>query len=312
MNEIIDKITKAKHITVVAHINPDADSLGSASAMYTYILTLHKKVSFFCIDKNINSRFLFLPWMDKIRDSFPTSSDLAITFDCASQSRVGKDISCTLINIDHHKTNTAFGDLSLIDSSAISTTAVLYNFFIDNKIQINRKMATALYAGLVEDSNGLIGEGVDGTTFAMALELMANGADYKTCHKYILKYMTLAAIRIKGIMYSKMELFGEAKIAVFSLTKEDMQKSGANIQECKDALEEALFLPTVEVALLLVQNNDLSIKCSLRSNSSVDASSIASQFSGGGHLSRAGFNVNNNISVKKLETEVLKQIYKEI
>ena len=62
MSEIIQRISQAKHVVVIAHLNPDADSLGSASAMYTYLLTLHKKVSFFCASKNINKKLLFLPW----------------------------------------------------------------------------------------------------------------------------------------------------------------------------------------------------------------------------------------------------------
>src|SRR6056300_1331129 len=103
MNDIIKRIDSAQHIVVIAHASPDADSLGSASAMYTYILTLHKKVSFFCFTKTVNPKLSFLPWFKKIRNSFPSSADLAIGFDCGSFSRLGLDnvnLNCDLINID--------------------------------------------------------------------------------------------------------------------------------------------------------------------------------------------------------------------
>ena len=52
MNDILKRIDNAKNIVVIVHVNPDADSMGSASAFYTYLLTLHKKVSFFCFTKS--------------------------------------------------------------------------------------------------------------------------------------------------------------------------------------------------------------------------------------------------------------------
>ena len=312
MQEILKRIDEAKHITVIAHMNPDADSLGSASAMYTHLLRLHKKVSFFCASKNINQKLSFLPWYDKIRNSFPTSSDLAISFDCASSDRIGTDLTCDLINIDHHKSNTNYGSLSLVDSNCISTTEVLYNLFTKNEIQINKKMATALYAGLLEDSGGLLGDEVDGTTFALVGKLIEAGADYKTCNQFIMKYLTLGALRIKGFMQTNMQLFSEARVAVFCVSDDDMKKSGAIGEDCEYALEEALYLPTVEVALLLRQNSDFSIKGSLRSKSSLDVSAIASNFGGGGHHNRAGFNIKNSTTLESLKVEILKLINKEI
>ena len=79
MNEILNRIDKANHIVVISHINPDADSIGSASAVYTHILRLHKKVSWFCASKNISVKLKFLPWSEKIKNSFPASADLAIS-----------------------------------------------------------------------------------------------------------------------------------------------------------------------------------------------------------------------------------------
>ena len=313
MNEILKKIDEAKHITVIAHINPDADSFGSASAMYTYLLTLHKKVSFFCVTKDINQKLSFLPWFDKVRDSFPSSCDLAIALDCGTLSRIGYKVECDLINIDHHKSNSLYGVLSLVDSTCISTTEVLYKLFKNNNININKKMATSLYAGLLDDSNAYLSDEVTGTTFALARELIERGADYKLCNKYIMKYLTLGAFRIKGIMQTNMQLLNQARVAFFYVSNKDMQSSGAVGEDCEYALEEALFLPTVEIALLLRENPDLSIKGSLRcDNNSIDVSKIASNYGGGGHHSRAGFNLEANENIQTLKTEIIELINKEL
>jgi len=310
MNEILQRIDKAKHIVVISHVNPDADSLGSASAFYTHLLRLHKKVSFFCATKDINQKLAFLPWFKKIRSNFPNSADLAISFDCAQKDRIGISVECNLINIDHHQNNTKYGDINLVTDDCISTTKVLYDFFKANNISINQKMATALYAGLLDDSNGFLDDSVDGIIFALASELIAFGADYKTCNRFIKKYITLGAFRLKAIMYKNMSLTCNAKVAVFCVSNDDMKASGASSEDCESVLEESLFLPSVKVSLLLKQNSDFSIKGSLRTSSLLDVSKIASKFGGGGHKSRAGFHIKSGeIQVKD---KILKLINKEI
>lgn len=312
MNEILKRIDKANHIVVISHINPDADSIGSASAVYTHLLRLHKKVSWFCISKNINKKLKFLPWSEKIRNSFPSSADLAIALDCGNKNRIGVELECDLINIDHHRSNTNYGEYNMVDSSCISTTQVLYNFFKSNDIAINQKMATAIYAGLLDDSNGFMDESVDGTTFAITQKLIEAGADYKLCNKFIMKYQSLAAFRLKAIMHKNMELFYEGKVAIFCVSNKDMKTSGAVGQDCESTLEEALWLPSVEVSLLIRQNKDLSLKCSLRSCSEVDVDFIASKFSGGGHATRADFNLPSDVTLQQARENILKFIYKEL
>ena len=73
-----------------------------------------------------------------------------------------------------------------------------------------------------------------------------------------------------------------------------MQNYGAKASDCEAALEEALHLPTVKVALLLRENKNLTLKASLRSDGSVDVNAIAKKFGGGGHLQAAGFTLEQN------------------
>lgn len=312
MKEIIKRIDSAKHIVVVAHINPDADSLGSASAMYTHLLRLHKKVSFFCASKNINPKLSFIPWFEKIRNSFPSSADLAITLDCASLSRLGIEIDCDLINIDHHKSNSQFAMYNLVDSLCISTSQVLCNFFQIHGISINKKMATSLYAGLLDDSDGFMSDDVNGMVFATSNMLIESGADYKLCNKYIMKYQSLASLKLKATMLTNMSLFNDAKIALFLVSTEDMKKTGAIAEDCESALEEALYLPTVELSILLKENKNGTLKGSLRSCGDFDALSIASKFNGGGHKSRSGFTMNSEYTLQSASQEILKLVNKEI
>ncbi|MDD5400227.1 MAG: bifunctional oligoribonuclease/PAP phosphatase NrnA [Sulfurimonas sp.] len=305
MNEIIQMIKSADHIVVVSHLNPDADSIGSASAMYSFLLQNHKKVSWFCKTEIIDQKLSCVPWFEKIRTSFPSSADLAISLDCADKKRLGIEIECDLINIDHHAGNTFYGSVNFVKADFISTTEILYDFFTTNGVKINKKMATALYAGLLDDSDAFLSDRVDGTTFANVKTLIELGADFKLCNKNIMKSISLAALRLKAIMFKNMSLECDGRVALFCVSDEEMRASGAVADDCEAPLEESLNLAYVEVALLLRQNSDFTIKGSLRSKSSADVGKIASKVGGGGHAYRAGFDLNSTLSLEEAKNKVL-------
>ncbi len=288
---MLDTIQKAQHIVLIAHINPDADSLGSASAMYTHLMRLEKKVTLFCATQKVNPRLAFLPWFDKLRHQFPAKADLAISFDCGAYKRLGVEVRCPLINIDHHKSNEGYGDVNLIDTSAISTTQVLFDHFNDHTIKINSKMATALYAGLLDDSQGFLAPKTDARSFEMASTLTQAKAEISQCANHLFHQNSLAALRLKGLMFEQMQLHLDARLVVHLVSREMMDTSGAREVDCEAALEESMGLAHVEIALMLRENRDGSIKGSLRSLGKHDVEVIAQGFGGGGHHHAAGLHV---------------------
>lgn len=307
MENILDVIKKAKHITIVAHMHPDADSIGSSSALYTYMLQLHKKVTFYCVTKTIDPKLRCIAWVDKIKHTFPKDSDLVLSTDCGSRSRLGEIPEITLINFDHHVSNDLFADFNIVDTSAISTTQVIFDFFIQNNIAINFKMATALYAGLLDDSRNFLSSKVNEKVFNMAAFLCERGADTTTVARYISQYIPLSAYRLKATMMNKVELLNEARIALLKVPLTMLDDCGAHHRDCELALEESLYLPSVEVSLLLCENRDGSIKGSLRSNGKIDVNVIAQQFSGGGHAHAAGFKIYEK-SLEEASRMVLREL----
>jgi len=289
MHQVLEKIKSARHIVLITHMNPDADSMGSASAFYSYILQIQKKVTLFSHTKNIDKKLLFLPWCDKLKHIIPPSCDLAISFDCGSVKRLGATLDIELINFDHHKSNERYGVLNFVDESAISTTQVIYDYFISQEVKINPKMATALYAGLLDDSQNFMSEKTDERAFEMAQILLEKGADAKAVVKHLFQTAPLSLLRLKGLMFSNMQLHANASIVVHKVTKEILQSCGAACGDCEEALEESLYLPTVSVALLFCELDDGSFKGSIRTDGTIDASMIAKKYDGGGHHRAAGF-----------------------
>jgi phosphoesterase RecJ-like protein len=293
-DEILEKIKSVKHIVLIAHKNPDADSVGSASALYTLLMRLEKKVSLYCVTEKRNPHIEFIPWVDKIRTTFPNKAELAISFDCGAKSRLGLDVAIELINFDHHVSNDFYGMLNCIDVKAVSTTQVMYDFFNYHDIKINAKMATALYAGLIDDTNNFSNANCNSNTFDMARKLLMAQADKALCIQHLFQTNSLASLRLKGLIFNTLELHHSARIILLKVTREMIESSGALEVDCEAPLEESLHLSSVEVALLIRENRDGTIKGSLRSkSSSFNMNTIASNFGGGGHIKASGFEVKD-------------------
>jgi len=311
MQDLFDALKDATHICVIAHRNPDLDSLGSASALYSHIMQLHKKASFVCVSEMLPANASFVPWFDKIRTTIHSSVDLIITLDCGSYSRVGFEFSCKSVNIDHHRSNEKYADINIVDSEAISTTEVVYNLFKEQGVKINVKMATALYAGLLDDSRRYLYLGKDAKALQLGSELAQLGADTSTCNNALYQEKSLASLRIKSLMLGAFELFHEAEIAFVYVSEEMFNQSGASAYDCEEPLEEILSLARVKVALLLRYKREGGFKGSLRSKGNIDIGKIASLYGGGGHLNSAGFELSNTISLD-IKSEIIELITKEL
>jgi len=212
MNKILNKIEDAKHIEIVV----ESEKLFVGSALYTYILTLHKKVSLVCKSNDIEYKYSFLPWFDKIKRSDTPSADLSIKLEVSGEK--------------------------------------LYDYFKQNSITINKKMATALYGALLDESEGFRNNKLGTLFFDTISSLIKYNADYKICQKFIVEFNSLALLRLKAIMLQEMKIENDAKSAIFFLSDEKLKRTGANLKDAQQIIKESFFLPYIERAILL--NND--------------------------------------------------------
>ncbi|MFH0710452.1 MAG: DHH family phosphoesterase [Pseudomonadota bacterium] len=281
-------IDSAHHIVLVAHEHPDADSLGSACAFYSYLLRSKTKVTLFCVTPSVDKNLSFLPWFGEITSKFPSDADLAISFDCGSYGRLGIEYEGELINFDHHISNENYGTYNCVDTKALSTTQVLYEWFVTNTVKINGKMANALYAGLLDDTHCFSDSSCTGAVFNMAHSLIQAGANHALCVDALFHSHSLSSFRLKGEMLKRMRILHDGRVAVFEVDQALFASSGAILRDCKAVVDEALSLKTVQIALLVVELKSGGVKVSLRSDGTINAAELLHSYGGGGHKIRAG------------------------
>lgn len=290
MQEAWKLIEDSKSIVLLTHQNPDADTLCSALAIYPILKDMGKKVTLFNIESELPLKYDFLPNYKKFRSKMPSHYDLSIVFDSGDLKRLGFDsFKSKIINIDHHKSNTNYGDINIVDSSKPSCTLVVFDFLLANGIKMRRDVATCIYTGLVSDSDFFSYRGVDEQTFLTTASLVKVGANPQLISTNLKERDSLAKVRLTALFLDTLELKKDATIAVGRVVLEDFKNSGATTSDSEHLVNILISLSTVRLAIFIREQKDGKFKFSLRSKGDLDVSTIATFYGGGGHKNAAGF-----------------------
>jgi len=292
-------------ITVLTHINPDADTIGTALGVFNFLKDYGKKrVEVVSFTKKLPYYLDFLPNFSKIKHKISYENSLIISCDTGSIDRLGFNLdNRVIINIDHHKTNTKYGLLNIVDSSLGSASLVAYNV-LSNEL-ISKDTATCFYTALLSDTRYFTTNRVDKDVFRVSLELLNLGVDHSKVICNLTSRKSLASIRLQAKALERLELHQNGTIASIKIDNLAIIETGANISDTVDIVDIALSIVTVEVAIIIIeQNNDM--KVSLRSINR-DLSSIAKSFGGGGHPLACGFNLSDS-NIEDVLDKTLKKI----
>ncbi|OIO55607.1 hypothetical protein AUJ46_00805 [Candidatus Peregrinibacteria bacterium CG1_02_54_53] len=199
-----------------------------------------------------------------------------------------------VLNIDHHISNTRYGQLQLIDTTSASVTEVLYHWFTHVggwREKITGDLATLLLTGLITDTRSFQNPNTTPRSLEVAAELLDLGARQQEIIQNIYKTKPLTTLKIWGRALNRIQVDDKAKIAWSTVSKEDLAEMGAQSKEVSGILDELIStIPDADVHVIFVEMENGEIKASLRSSPAIDANMLAGQlFQGGGHPRAAGF-----------------------
>ncbi|MCX5046556.1 bifunctional oligoribonuclease/PAP phosphatase NrnA [Aldersonia sp. NBC_00410] len=289
----------ATSVTVLCHINPDADSLGSGLALALALRgrAIAVQVAFAEPD-DVPVSMRSLPGVEFVvpADEVAREVDLLVTVDCASAGRLGSlrdrlDGARTTLVIDHHRSNVHFGALNVIDPAAESTTSVVARLLDALDIPIDRAIAHCLFAGLVTDTGSF--RWVQPGTHRFADRLLDTGIDGAEITRELLDTHPFGWLpmlsRVLGSARLVPEAHGGAGLVYAVVRTEDT--TGLRSEEVESVIDIVRTTSEAVIAAVLKQSGDGSPQwsVSLRSRDGVDVGSIATGLGGGGHRFAAGY-----------------------
>ncbi len=316
MNQIIQQIKKSKRVLLATHIHPDGDAIGSLLSMGLALEEIKKKVQLYN-ESVLPAVYNFLPSIHRIKDDAGDMEtyDTAIILDCSDLQRVGNAAGAIsripkIINIDHHATNSRFGNYQLIDPKASATTELIYRLITDMEIPVTTAVAYAIYTGIMADTGSFRFSNTTQEAFKICHEMVRHGADPHKVAQHVYETISLKRVKLLNMLFDTIEVSENGKLSIMTLTQNMLHATGTSITDVNGLINYARRIENVKVAALLYERasgrqlrspNGSAFHVSLRSDGSVNVANIATAFGGGGHRSAAGFDTLGTLPELKNE-----------
>lgn len=312
---IFSSIQDADNILVITHINPDGDALGSLTATGLALQQLERSATL-VVDDGSPTRFSYLPRADKIQTipDLDQVYDLIIALDSADIDRLGNAYANLnqsipkIINIDHHITNTQYGQINLVDSEANATAELLFLLFQKLHVEITSDIAVCLLTGLLTDTLGFRTAAVGSDTLRIASALVDAGADLYMVFTRALIQKPLSTILIwqKGLKNIKTE----DGVIWTTISREERLEAGSQSVGSSGLGNLLADVEKVAMSAVFMETDNGKVSVSFRCRSPFDVSELAKTFGGGGHQLAAGCTIDG--SLKDVESIVITQAVREM
>ena len=302
LDNILEEINKANSIVILTHENPDGDAVGTALALYNALKQYGKNPDI--IIPEYSKVFEFLPGIDDIKkESNVEKYDLAISVDCATIKMLNGfanyfESAKMKIVIDHHGTNTMYGDINFVNPVAPACAQILITILEYFGMEITKDIGSCILTGIITDTGGFKYSGVTAETFEFVAWLLNKGVNVSKIYRQVLQVKTKANFELHRIASDRIEFLEDGKIAFTYITEEDEQKVGAQNGDHEGIVEVGRDVEGVEVSIF-VRQTEKGCKVSLRSNDYVNVSDVCLMFGGGGHQRAAGALIQGTIEQVK-------------
>jgi len=317
IDRIVEVIRDSQTFCVAGHVRPDGDCVGSQLGLTFALKNEGKKVACWNEDR-IPQKYEFLD-PDKViqRPKAGLEFDCVIAIDAASFERLGTVGPCisrrkVLVNIDHHESNTRYGDLNWVSAREPSSGELIFRLLKVANWPITKAIADCLFTAVSTDTGSFQYPTTRPGTYHVAGDLVSRGADLaKICDEVYQSY-PLSRARLLRHVYSHFRLTHQNQVAYFWLRKADFARSGAESCDSEGLIDHIRAIAPVVVACVFEEIEPELTRVSLRSKSDkVNVNEIAAQFGGGGHMAAAGARIPGKpLSVQRRVLAAIKRALK--
>lgn len=293
-DELVRAIRDGKKFAVTGHVQPDGDALGAVLAV-THLLRLLDKEAVPCVVmEQVPEKYCFLPGVELLGRPGSGDFDVLIALDVGNHGRLGDskpllESAKTVLNVDHHPDNTAFGGVNWVVPDATSTCELVYDIWTALGVEMTADAALCIYVGILTDT----GNWQYSNTTANALRIGARLLDYgikpNDVFTRLYEQNTYGWLRLMGLGLSRTVIVPEYRFAYCVVMQADLALAGAEPYEAENLVDRLRSLRDIDVALVIKETKSGQYKGSVRSQGKIDVGGMSAAFDGGGHRNAAGF-----------------------
>ena len=277
------------HFTLLTHRRPDGDTLGSAAALCLGLRSLGKTCH---VLENPELTPQFAPLMEGLTKPQPEEGDLLIAVDVAAVTMLPREYDpfrdSIDLQIDHHSKDRGFTPLCCVDPESASCAELIWDLFGEMDVEMDSKMAEAIYVGTSTDTGCFRFANTNAHTFDTAADCTAAGADIFYWNQLLFDTNTMSKLRLQGWVAEHTQLFCDGKMAICALPRSVEQELGVTEDDLGNLCSFIRSIEGVCMAALLRETEENVTKVSVRSIPGWDSTAVCGTWGGGGHTGAAG------------------------
>lgn len=297
-------VDQAERLLLVTHVNPDGDAIGSLLGLANALRERGKNLVM-AVDGGVPGFLSFLPGADAVLSELTEGEwDVMVSLDASDEPRTGKSgeygraHSQIVINVDHHPTNTLFGQVYVFMPDAVSTTEIVYRWLVEMQHPITRDVAVPLLTGLVTDTNGFRTSNVRASTLEIAQRLMEAGASLTEVTQRTLGSTPYQTIQLWKRVLPSVELDGGVIHA--TIRQADFPKVEPGDNSSGGLVSFLLTANEAMVSAVFKELDDGRVELSFRCKPGFDVATLAYSLGGGGHRQASGATIAGPLEQAKL------------
>ena len=307
-------ISGAGSIALAGHVRPDGDAVGSTLGLYNYIRKVWPEKDVTVYLEEPQDIFAYLKGYDDItwpeKDAPEREYDLFIALDLGDLERLGnagkyftsaRRTAC----IDHHISNSGFGDDYHIVPTASSTSELVFDLIDESKL--DEDIAKCIYTGIIHDTGIMQYSNTSRHTLEIVGKLIEFGFNFTEIINKTFYEKTYVQNQIMGRAVLESILFMNGRCIASVIDHKAMEFYGASSKDFDGIANQLFKTRGVDCAIFMYESSHEQnlYKVSMRASDRVNVADIAKKFGGGGHKKAAGFSMNgtyhdilNNISAE--------------
>ncbi len=288
-------IDENRSFLITSHVNPDGDSIGSMLAL-DWIIRSRGRESRVCNTDGVPEKFSFLENSDLFTPPPDSGAfDVLIIIDSSNPDRVGWDTGKidvkSVINIDHHRDNSEFGDINIVDPRASASCQILFQVLSAEGIDMGRPLVDYLYTGILSDTGGFRFSNTTQDILRVCADLMDHGVDHQKIYNSIYSSLSANGLLLRARIWSTLHFYASNTVACIEMPESAIEETGATYSDAEGMVDMLLTSKDVKIGVFM-KYSDKEAHFSLRSSAAenpVDVGRIAKSVpGGGGHTCAAG------------------------
>ncbi len=295
----LDLLRQSNRFILTSHVRPDCDALGSELGLLGVLETVGKSVRIV----NAQATPATLAWMDPHRRIESLESlgaadlgdfDCLIVLDTSAFAQLGamaaivRNARDRVLVIDHHVSEDDLSDRWFKDTASEATGRIVAEIAMRLGVSLTPEISTPLFAAIATDTGWFRFPSVTGETYRIASRLSDAGAEPASIYRELYEQESIARLHLVGRTLAGATLSHDGAIITSIVRRTDMEQTGARGTDTEDLVNLTLAVRGTQVAVILIEQPDGTVKVSFRSRGHVDCALLAATFGGGGHKAAAG------------------------